>query len=712
MLISLLILITALFMLFAAGIPLTWLLLRLVKKDPDGSNIWFISMFTGFSLIAIILKTLVAFNIPLKYTSWPLAVVIILALALFIFKKHDAIPKPPKAFVVGFVLVLAISSVGYLAVGASSYMGYNWWDNIFYASQTQFHIDFPLNTVFDSVHNQPWMAYATRYPVLRISRSMLQGFIAVLCGVNAEYTIGFISILSPLLTYCAMNFATSKIEMNEYGKIAACFFAAMVPGLASLHLEAFLGAALIVPFLIVTCALLASTFEKPTIGSSVLCAMVLATATTIYTELTLVFVLLAAIIFVWSVCIGKIEVRKVYVLASIVAGVLLINIQFFNSTYSNFLSSLTQTHGLDSLYPFALSGSGFSFAYLGLASSKYFGLLAVLMALAGLLGMTITFLENKSPVLLSFIALMLSPIMFFYTGEVFVYPFFRLILISSPVVVLGLWLFLERIYNLLRDSSLDAVIFKLPIKRVSLMLLVLCTVGVSSLSLLGTSANIYRTISQKSTRVLTAPSSSVRLLQQKLDATDGKDIFLVSQLSLESWWLMYYARNDNVWLCHESIDDHYVQNSRVDYSYLDYSKMPDPDNVDIVHDPTYYNAVFPETQRSIVDSYMISNSKSSNSVIGPSAGADKSFELVVYSKDVLTGTFEVTIGMNAESKNLSMNMTIDGEQYNDVTDGDVLQVPISIARGFTKVEVNVLSSSDEDIEPAVSLTNWTLNIDH
>jgi len=172
---------------------------------------------------------------------------------------------------------------------------------------------------------------------------------------------------------------------------------------------------------------------------------------------------------------------------------------------------------------------------------------------------------------------------------------------------------------------------------------------------------------------------------------------------------MYYARNDNVWLCHESLDDYYVKDNRADYSYLDYSTMPDPDNVEIVHDPTYFNAVFPETRRNVVDSYMISNTQ--DQVIGPSAGTDNSFELVIYSKDVLTGSLEVAIGMNAEFRNLSMNMTIDGKQYSDVRNGDVLQIPISIAREFTRIEIRVLSSSDEYIEPEVSLTSWTVDID-
>lgn len=172
---------------------------------------------------------------------------------------------------------------------------------------------------------------------------------------------------------------------------------------------------------------------------------------------------------------------------------------------------------------------------------------------------------------------------------------------------------------------------------------------------------------------------------------------------------MYYARNNDVWLNHESVDDYYVKVDRVDYSYLDYKKMPDPSNVTIVHDPTYYASIFPNSFRDKVDSFMIDETKSV--VVGSPTGVGDSFMLTIYSKIALKATFCAMVSVTSPpGLQGAADITVDQVKYYEVKDKDIIQLPLLIQKGFTKIQIGIKRSSTSAAKSDVSLSDWKINI--
>jgi hypothetical protein len=693
-------------LLFLAGIPLTLLLYK--ERDGYGDSFWAIVPFAGYALIAIVLKAFVGFGLTVRQLAIPMLVILIVLFTVVVIRKKR-LPQFPVWIGLSALAVLLINGLGYFYIGAESYGGYFSADMFFYGSQPQFHMDYPISTSYSDIPYQPGYSYGILSPYHRVSRSMLQAFIAVLCGTEAKNTLGFISLLGPVLTFFALCFATKYIKLNGKWRIAACLFGASVPGVALVHLDGFIGASLATPYIVLWIPLLYELIEKPRIRSALLVSAIFATAITNYSEVTLVYILLCIFTLTLVFINKKVTWRgAVYTIGALILG-FLVNIQAMSDILMLAVpSSVNIKNSLDSIYPFGLSLKGMVFMFFGTIPLPVPNLISMIIRFtAGLLfffgffGLAYHSIKRYHTVVFTFLAMCFAPLIFLSGNREYLYDYFKLSLMMLPLLVVGIWYLSSEIYSKLRTewAANDPTWFGNLKKAITFLLLgaVTLTFTVSGTFSGAATIRLDNKINASSDKYHIYVPSSQAILKQLKSTRNENMLFVASKSSMVQWWMAYEARHDKIWYLSPYTNEYYAFQN-INSPNEDLSTVPM--DVRIVWDPTYYCIIRPDAQKETVAAMFCSmNYKTGNNYLPTSFPnknyKDNTYELRIFSKEDKNATLKLFVGKDKNDGKIIINVGELGRF--PVPENGVIEVPMNLKKGGTVISIRT-SSQDENAD--------------
>ena len=302
--------------LWFVGLPVARLLFG---PEEDKEKIWVSAPFIGLAVVILVLQNLVYLDIPLRYsTPWLLVIVCFLWGWLFKSKQIVTIFRAaPRLLLFSALSAYVIQGSGLIAAGAKYYVGRAWHDQFNYTAITQFLVDLPFSSSFNDVATSPYLFHAVFRKLDRIGQSVFHGFVSVAAFTDAKTTFEAVILLSPLLTLLAVYWLGRKLSLPFWPSLTVACASGILPALAAVHLECFFSQALCIPFLLVWPAFLSETCDRLSVRWLLASALILAVATGIYTEFYIIFIATGALM----ACIKAFYYRKrvFYILSSFFA---------------------------------------------------------------------------------------------------------------------------------------------------------------------------------------------------------------------------------------------------------------------------------------------------------------------------------------------------------------------------------------------------------
>lgn len=640
-------------------------------------TMWALLPVIGFSCLTLILRVITKFNIPLKYSSWPVWIAVVLIFVLTLWSKKYIL-LPSKSFLIGALIVVAVCGLGYFLVGAKMYRGYDVWDMGFYLPQAQFLIEYPVNLSHDSIPNQPWLALITGndyFNTHRISRGLYQGFITVVGGLpDASYTMGLVLLTGSLFIYCASVCILEKIQMPQKAKIPCAVWAATVPGALSLALDGFLGSSLSVGFTMIIGYLVYNLAEDFSIKKGLVYALILAAATTVYTEMTYIYVGISIVTLAFAILCKKAKIKKcLLAFLTIFAAAFLMNIQYLEA-YIHDLNpswSIGGNPGLDFIYEgFGFQASGLSVLFFGIESnripfffSSLLGFGSVCLLLAAITGLLLMVLREKLPWTISLLCIAAFPVVFISSKyNQSVYQFYRMLLQASPVLILGICYFTYYVTQKMQEFK-KAIIGGI------------CFIAV--FSMINTSINTtgQGTLSDRKVKF----SQEDYEFMNQIAEMKGKDIYLISSPGLMDLWSIYYGRKNNIWLGRypwiHTIDD-------VNASYFNVESVP-VDQCDIVYTPGCYQMIEDTILKEKMGVFL---TNSSYCIINsPEACPEANqFYISAFCKELIETKLKLKI---AGDLPIAITLFIANKEIT-VSSGQTIEVPITLQKGLQAISIS------------------------
>ncbi len=578
-LISSLLLIISLIGILIPGIVLAHFIIPQKSKE---TYFWIFAPFLGISITIIILQSLVYLDIPLSLSAFPFFILFFVIFCYIYQRSRKDIPDFPKnIFLLGFIVII-VQGFGYWLLGAENYIGYGWIDQYNYVAIAQFLIDKPFSTTFMDVQNIPYLVRAIGLKDVRIGVSILQGYFSVLGQSNAKSLYGTISLLSPFLTSLSAYLLSKRFIKNEWAQYGSAIAASCLPGFALVQLQNFLAQSMIIPFLLLWPIVIENLLKQNDIKYVLIGIVIFAGIHSIYTEFTLIFILVSIIGLIgYVIQTGsfKSSIKKISVV--LILG-FLINFGYVERSII-FINAIVHAPPgiLDSIYPFALKIDGLGFLWFGYKAFTLNDdliiaiilLVSIFFMILSYLGLINLFRKQKDIVSLQLLFLSLFPIVFISMPNPYPYPFFKMLTSISPILVLGLWILLsdspsynfKSIFHIsIQNTLLKKILLALPkiLLIGTLIAFVSITFYLASFSISGGGRSA----------VTWSNSEKMQNTYNYLENTKNLD-FILSEPNPDTLaWLAYHGRQDNIFFINNQIGDVTLDNSN--YSFNDPAKFP------------------------------------------------------------------------------------------------------------------------------------------
>lgn len=563
-------------------IPGLFLSILLIPDKYYKQFFWFFSPFLGISFIIIVLQTCVYLDIPISLSAFPFIILLIVGIILIYYKKKTfEIPKFPSILIVCVILVLIINGIGYFALGPSNYLGYGWIDQHNYVGIAQFLMDKPFSTELNQVGETPYLVDAILKKNDRIGQSVLQGFVAIISFVNAKTAYGAISLLSPLLTFLSVLLLAPFLLKDRLFQYGAALSAACIPGFALIHLQDFLSQALAVPFILVSPLIIYFALKEKSWHFVAIGILILAALHAIYSEFTILFVVLAICGGIWYILQTKEIYSSVVAITSIIIIGLLINIGYIErSLFVQKRGSIANI--LQSIFPFSETVEGLGFLWFGYSSPLlnnpvlFFtvNFCAVILTIGAYTGIICAVKKQKDVVCVLLLILAISPIIFLSQSEPYPYQFYKLLMTISPILMLGVWALLSdfwevntNISDVLHKNGIHPILQRIP----NLVLLFLL---ISSILITGYLAAYSINGGYRSVVTLTNTEDMISMYYT-LENTKNLDYIVSVSHPYPLAWVAYHGRNNRIFFVNNQIGDVTLDKAYgKKFSFNDISKIP------------------------------------------------------------------------------------------------------------------------------------------
>jgi hypothetical protein len=576
---SILLLVISIILIFLTGFLLSLFLIPVKYRN---ELFWILTPFLGISFTIIVLQTCIYLDIPISLSAFPFLTLVIAGIIVAYSKKKILdIPKLPYILLLLGLVVLAVNGVGYFAVGPSNYMGYAWIDQYNYGATSQFLIDKPFSTSLDQVGNIPYLVEAIIKKDDRIGQSVLQGCIAVLTFTNAQSAYGAISLLSPLLTYFSVWLLSDFVIKDKWFRYGAAVSAACVPGFALIHLQNFLSQALADPFFLISPLIIYYALKEKDWRFVAIGIFILAAIHSIYTEFTLLVIVLEICGGVWYILRTKEVVSSVLIIASITLGGILINVGYIGRSIA-VMSQASQPNFLISLFPYSEKVQGLGNLWFGftgqvLNSPALFFVItfcAVLLTIAAYVGIIGAVRKQKDVICVLLFVIILFPVVILSQSEPYPYQFYKMLMSASPVLVLGVWTLLSDFWDApFDDSNHSMKDYIHPIVNLGPKI-ALAGLLISSILITGYLASCSINGGYRSEGYL-VNSNDMKVTYSTLENTKNQDYIVSIDQPHELAWVAYHGRNDQIFFMTKKFGDFSLSNiSPETFSFNNASQFP------------------------------------------------------------------------------------------------------------------------------------------
>jgi hypothetical protein len=547
----------------AAGIPLAWLL---NGRRPLDEPAWVEVPFLGMAALVLVLQNLVYLDVPVRRaTPWVwLALALLWAWALCGRRLGAGGARRLGPLALAAAGVYAMQGLGLLRVGARAYAGRAWTDQFNYTTLAELLTDEPFSTTLEQVGRRPFLVNAVILRGHRIGQSVFHGFCAASSGGSARTLFEPTILLSPALVVLAVFALCRRFGLARGQALLAGAAAGLLPAVTTLHLDCYLSHALALPLLLYGLVAVHDLGAAPGLGRLARAGLLVAAATSIYTELWALFLGVAAVLLGAGLVLRCLSGRWLAASALTVASApFLLNPAFGRGILA--IARQVDVPVLQTTYPWAfqVQGLGVLWAGDGLALAARGGfmvrVLAVLLTGLGGYGLLRAFLCRLAPagidqrrslaLAAGVLALAVVPALVAARDDQHPYQYYKLLLTVSPLLVTGLALLGQA------PGSEDGQTPRTwPAPGVVVLACVLC------LGAAGTFGMVLQTTSpRRAPRIMHSPSlldPAVRQLQDRLEAVRGQDLLLACAANgFHNCWASYFARHNRVCLGHPELND-------------------------------------------------------------------------------------------------------------------------------------------------------------
>jgi hypothetical protein len=554
------------------GIPFTWLLHGCRWQ---GERAWLQAPFLGIAAIVLILQSLVYLDLPIRYTA-PLIWAAGLAGWAWLYRRKElpAIFAAAPRMLFGIALaVYLLQGLGLLIVGARFYSGKAWGDQYNYTALAQFLVDERFSTTMADIGNRPYLVTAIFFKLDRIGQSVLHGFFTASSLQSAKSLFEPTILLSTPLLVLAIYGLSCRSGMQKHYALATGAVAGLLPAVTLVHLESFLSQALAISLLLLFPLLLDDVIKHIDWRHLSVCAVMAATVVSIYTEFWLILLGLTTLMF-GIAALGAARPWRLLVCWAVVMVAPFVLNPHSAELMSRFFRRMDMTL-LESLYPWALSIEGIGRVWLGdLAAASYEpqlpirGYTFILTGLGyyGLMHMAISSLSANpanapayeqrrvQAFALGLLSLALLPFVVLAQDSQHTYQFYKLLLSTSPLLVLGVGLVFQSYLPAAAGLSLAflprriVLLRHLPALLATSVMLVTSIVATTLMVIQSTS---LQPAERNNSPMLLTPG--MRQLQEQLESLQGSKLFYYEPGT--SWntaflnaWLAYFARDNQLWM--------------------------------------------------------------------------------------------------------------------------------------------------------------------
>ncbi|MGN0539537.1 MAG: hypothetical protein ACI4KI_06745 [Candidatus Fimenecus sp.] len=709
---SLIIMVVGLLSLFIVGFPATYLVFqKKAESDFGKTGIWALSPFTGYALITGILKLLVSFDIPIKYTAYPFIAVFAVAFVAFCIwcrrKKKDIAPPLPFCFLA--IAIVALFSISYFIIGAKYYRSFGWWDLFFYGSQAEFLKESAFSSLDELCNTQPYLGATQWYfnGCHRISRGAIQAFVAALCGVDGASTLGFISITSVVFVFCALLYFVSDLKLKNLHRYLASFFGATLPIVIMTELQGFVPVCLFMSFAAVFCKLFIDSLDEFSIPKAMFAGTLTASFVSTLLDATYLYVGILGISCFYMMVKNKQIIKPIGSSVIITVVAVAWNIPFLKNFMLE-LSGSVSRQGLNFIYPFAYTQKTLNYTFYGTTLEGFPGIffmamrfVTVILLIAGVCGTVMYFFKKHNGEALNSLAVIILPTLFMCMDDDFSYSFFKLYSLAAPLIAVGIWLFWDCARSEFKKVTVNlntkwGEIFKSVVLKGGTIALSVFFIGCTGLGVRKTLMPIHAyadgDYSNKDTECLGVSYTDEWInFYEQLESHENENILLVGgDVELGYWWSTYHGRNNLVCSLTKEMDNTYFKYK--EYDRTDIEKLPLDCKIYVM--PNCDNIVSPESAQENVAAVL--QLKTGNNTFATrrnvSAMASSAFKMPIYSKIDCKATVCLTLKSNAGD---SITFYVNGTEYTADTKAKEYRIDIDLKAGANYCTIETNSDSEK-----------------
>jgi hypothetical protein len=455
-----------------------------------------------------------------------------------------------------------------LLAGVRAYAGRAFPDQFNYTSLAQFILERPFRTGLEDVCNCPCFAPAVLLKTDRIGQSVLHAFFAATSFQDAQPLFEPTIVLAPALVVVAVYLIGARLGLGRGLTLAVAVTAGVLPALTLLHLESFLSHVLAVPFLLMGPVLAADLAARPGWRPLLRAALILTAAASIYTELWPILLAIPAVVLGPAVLRGPRRGALVLCGLVLVLSPLLLNMGMLR-TLRVVLIRLDRPGVLAHAYPWAFTVEGWSRLWLGDLAAKASGVARPVVRIGAL---AVTALacygwvqralaewragrrgrRVRAGFALSLTGLVLLPLVLVARDTEHPYQFYKMLLTSGPLLVVGWALFARALCR----PAAEAPPCRVALARRLPVLLVLGVVSPAALA--GTAAMVLASADPVPAARTNGPYfMALGDLARCLGGLRGALVIAAPRALEDGWyngWMAYFGRANPVWILNPSIN--------------------------------------------------------------------------------------------------------------------------------------------------------------
>ncbi len=536
----------------------------LSEPEDDNETLWITAPFIGLAVIILVLQNLVYLDVPICHsTVWLWVGTCLLWGWLVKSKRLDLVFQTlPRLLFISALGVYLIQGLGLLIVGAKYYVGRGWHDQFNGTALSQFLVDIPFSFSFDEVARSPYLLQALCRKLDRIGPLLYQGFAAVSAFTDAKTMFEPVILLSPLLTVLAVYWLGRRLSLSRWSILPAAVASGILPGIAMVHLESFFSQALAIPLLLVWPVFLSEAIDRLSGRWLLASSLILAAVTSIYTEFYVILLGTGTLVMgISALRRPKEALFKIGLWAVLIWTALLMNPGFVRAI-GNVLKRISAPGVLSGIYPWAFSIEGLTRLWIGDLGAglagywpQIFGVISVGLLITAYIGIGFTLVKRKDGLTLGIAALVMLPVIVRFKGSQYSYQFYKLLLSISPLMPLGVAVFLKRLGKPHRTYE-SFLSFVRP--TAVFILIALSCVSTGDMALRSGLGHTMEEIGRGGAHKLLTPST--RAVQDVLSSMHDKDLYILYNDGFHGGgfinaWLTYFARHNRVWVANPLISD-------------------------------------------------------------------------------------------------------------------------------------------------------------